>query len=171
MLIGTCRVQLLQEEQLLTPTGQLTAGEGGNELAARFACNFSRRYPDIAVADPLYRDLENLYRWMTVARLIIDSQAIERSGLSLRVLIERFPLRAYSMPLTLPGHSTVGNHDGKTDQMRYFIRLPTCGGIELPFEVGSVLSEAPKPRILADISERTLGSRPTPETAVWSLRE
>jgi hypothetical protein len=171
VLIGICRVRLMQEEQLLTATGQLTAGGAGNELAARFACNFSRRYPDIAVADPLYRDLENLYRWMTVARLIIDSQAVERSGLSLRVLIERFPLRSYSMPLTLPGHSTVGNHDWETKQMRYFIRFPTCGGVELPFDVGSVLPEAPKPRILADISERTLGSRPTPETAFWALRE
>jgi hypothetical protein len=171
VLIDRCSVQLLQEDQLLTEHGRLVRGAAKNDAASRFACNFSVRYPEIASSDPVYRDLENLYRWMTLARLIIDTNAVERSGFNLGVLIDRFPLHSYSMPRTLPGHSAVGNRDGETKRMRYLVRVPSCGGVELRFEPGSVLSEEGRPDFVAEIRHSTLRSRPMPETASWIISE
>jgi hypothetical protein len=159
-------VRLQTEAEFATETGLLKKDARTDKLSDEFACRFSSQFPKIADLHSTYRDLENLYRWMALARVMVDEEPIDSSRADLAVLTDKFKLSEFEVPETVPGRSAVGRHDSGS----YFIRIPSCGGVELQFRRGSV-SRRPEKIPLDDfVGNRILSSRPkSTRLAVWKV--
>ena len=66
-------VQLLCEEKLIGPDGQLRSGAPSNKASQRFALGFTQKYPALAARSPVYAQLRNLID-MAVAGAFIQKQ-------------------------------------------------------------------------------------------------
>ena len=72
--LTTCRVKLLTEEEFLTEHGGVAGMGRPSPSAAQFARDFSSHYDQIAAARPIYRELEGLFRFVAVGRLLRESR-------------------------------------------------------------------------------------------------
>jgi hypothetical protein len=160
VVLDRCDVRLLTERELMTRSGE-TAGTGTQEAhAARFACDVSRLYPELAAQDPVYARLQALYRWMALARLLIDRSAATEVQLDLTVLTDQYQLAPVSIPATVAGHFAVGSADVGDTAGTYILRLPSCGGVEMAFQKGIVQPSRRYAGIADDWGRQAVTARP-----------
>jgi hypothetical protein len=136
--LDRCDVGLLTEEELTTSSGAMTSAGKKNTLASNFACEVSKIFPDLASADATYLNLETLYRWMAVARVMIDNKTVERSGLNISVLLDKLPIDPANILPTVPGRFALGSEEIRNGNVINKLRLPSCGGVEMAFPEGKV---------------------------------
>jgi hypothetical protein len=165
-LLTRVDVELLTEVEFATESGQLKGTGKTNKLSEQFACEVSTHFPSIADRDPTYQDLWNLFRWMALVRIMIDEQAIEKSGVDFAVLLDRFAPAELSVPTTVPGRSAVGRRDGAG----YVFRVPSCGGVEIKFEKDGLARDNSYTEMREQIGDRVLAARPSDmASAVWRI--
>jgi hypothetical protein len=64
VLLETCQVRLLTEQQLATTEGKLFDVADKEPYAQAFAADFTKRYAEIAKAAPIYADLSGSSNWL-----------------------------------------------------------------------------------------------------------
>lgn len=135
IMLETANVVLLDEAEFLTREGEVVAAAEPNDLAREFSCAFSRNYRAIA-AEPehaVYADLQEIFRWAALARLMVDRDAFGAAGFRPRWLIEDYSVTPQSLPATLDGISEIRRWPEKDDpeygQSRVRLVLPSCGGV------------------------------------------
>ncbi len=104
--------------QLLT---EAMAGVTVDPVAQEFVENFSLLYPRVAEQRPIYADLENLFRFFTVAQVL---ESKNKAGL-LSYLTDSFPIPETVVPETVPGRPCVKTIDVTGGQLTF----ATCGGV------------------------------------------
>ena len=143
MVLKSCSVQLLTEEEYLTEHG--IAGKGRpNTLAKRFAMSFSKHYSEIAARRPIYTELEGLFRLAGIARIMRDESA-RSSGMD--YLLKSYKVEVVPVSrevLGLTSHREI-NEERETPQGRSTFRMimPSCGGVSMdvrPKRIGSPAS-------------------------------
>jgi len=186
-LIGECRVVLKTEQEHLAETGIAAAG-AVDQLAEGFARQYSARYREIAMKFPIYKQLEQLYRMMALAKLLNR----ERTLPSLQYLLNDFPVPEVPVERSLPGIPTATERryicggkqgrrnsanwfpgcskkqgsSGDVDDNRSMVRLldSSCGGVEIAIKV-----ENPRPRDLSVVRRQALAARPAPDALFWTF--
>ena len=132
--IEECAVALLTEEEYLT--GEGIAGRGRPEPRAQeFAEGFSAHYQEIAAKEPIYRELEGLFRFVALAKLI-RYQKLEGK---VSYLTERLPMPKAAVPRTLPGIARVVYAEGEREieggKEIMQLWMPSCGGVSMDVRV------------------------------------
>ena len=174
--IEECPVILRTEEQYLT-RGEV-AGQGRPDpMAQRFAESFSAHYREIAGAQPIYQQLEGLFRFVALARLL----QYQREQADLDYLMNRFPVPVVKVDRTLPGIALVNRietrrqvADGE-ETMRLW--LPTCGGVSMDLKVGPQNLKRVSPKKQAGRGAKPaptkkgaiLKARPAPDSLYWDI--
>ena len=174
--IEECPVILLTEEQHLTREG--IAGQGRPDpMAQRFADSFSAHYAEIAAAQPVYQQLEELFRLVALGRLL-QYQGVQAD---LDYLMNRFPVPEVKVDRTLPGIALVNRietrrqvADGE-ETMRLW--LPTCGGVSMDLKVGPQNLKRVPPKKQTGRGAKPastkkgaiLKKRPAPDSLYWDI--
>jgi hypothetical protein len=170
--LDQCDVALLTEQELATKEGNMVGAGGRDVMATRFACDVSSIFPNLAAADATYRKLDALYRWMSLARVIIDNNAVEKSRLDISLLTDTLQIDHAHVPKTVPGRFALGSAEIRNGNLIGKLRLPSCGGVEMAFPKGKVTRGRKDPARLDEWGKKTLAARPRNSklAASWPVR-
>lgn len=185
--IQACPVKLLTEEEHLTRTG--VAGKGRpHPMAQQFSEQFSVHYQEIAAQLPIYQELEALFRFVAIARLLRYQQA----RVDVAYLLDSLPVPKASVPRTLPGISHVGRARVERELPGAVeisdLVVPSCGGVDMDIRITprnfrratapgaaaktprSGAARAPA-RVKAAPASRSavLKARPSPDALTWEV--
>ncbi len=159
VFIEKCPVTLVTEEEYLSTKGDQIGGTGqADPMAQQFADSFSVHYAEIAKKEPIYLELEGLFRFVALAKIMKDKNVV----FSLDYFLERFPVPEKPVASTLPGISHVKDFEHRWDyQGGYQIAklwFPSCGGVGIEINVNP---ENFKQQRMHELRQAILQARPT----------
>lgn len=171
--ISNSEVILLTEEEHLTKRGEVVGTEKPNPLADEFAKNFSARYAEIAKIKPIYTELEALFRFVSLAKMMKYRNAASEAGLSLDYLLNQYPVKSTQVNRTLPGLSHVKEWQHKEklpDGYRITtLWLPSCGGVSADINIRESNIASDRTGSLCKTKEAVLKAKPAPESISWDF--
>ena len=119
----------------INKSGQYGGRGGTDSMAKEFTDGFSILYEKTAAERPIYLELENLFRFVALAKI---SEKKCGNQLDIDYLLEQFPLSKTLVEQTLPGRSAVKDFSHRQDfQAGYQITqlwLPSCGGVSIEIQ-------------------------------------
>lgn len=131
-MLRNCTVRLLTEEEFLTSHNQVAGTGRSSPHAAAFARGFTARYDAIAAARPIYRELEGLFRFAAIARLMKD--AGEKCA-GLDYLLKSHKVAVVPVSRAVNGLTSVRevSHTSETDRGTVTARMwfTSCGGVSM----------------------------------------
>lgn len=134
-ILAECPVILRTEEQALLPGGRLRDAGRADPLAQQFAEAVTRNFPQIAEQKPLYRELENLYRHVAIAKLIWETRGPPNLAEIVDQLVREVQIERPRTPRTLPGKVRVESAEAERAVAGGFIQARTwvfaCGGVSV----------------------------------------
>lgn len=166
-------VKLLTEEEFLTKKGDVAGTGRPNPLAQQFADSFSIRYAEIAEKKPIYVELEGLFRFVALARIMKHKDAISEAGLNLDYLLNECPIQNIHVSHTLPGISNIKEIEHRSETQGGYsvlhLWLPSCGGVSIDVAIKD--SDIIKDRSgkMSIIRDAVLGARRSNNSLVWDF--
>jgi hypothetical protein len=147
-VLDTCRIVLLTEEEFLSESNILRGCGRPNPLARQFADSFTANLPALVKNDPIFAQLDGLFRFVAIARIMADNNVVSGSGLGLSYLLDRYKLPKTYLARQLPGvvHVAEASVDREVEigTMTYNLTLPSCGGVSMDVKPKRVL----RPRVV-----------------------
>lgn len=172
-VIKESRVKLLTEEEFLTKEGDVAGSGKANPLAARFAHNLTTHYSEIAHKKPIYKELENLFRFVALAKLMKFKNAVSKAGMESDILLNRFTIKKTWVKPTLPGRSNVKDFKERTETANgyseYYFWLPSCGGVSIDISIKNRQIVRDMSGRLKELRRRILSSRPSLASLYWDV--
>ncbi|MBM3298956.1 MAG: DUF4384 domain-containing protein, partial [Deltaproteobacteria bacterium] len=162
-------VILLTEEEFLTKSGQIVGSGKPNHLAEKFTEAFSKSYPEIAKKKPIYSELESLFRFVALARVMNLKRAAEASGVQLDYLLSEYPVNAVPVSETLPGLSNVNELKHRKRNMEYYFCLKNCGGVSMDIPMNDKVFVPAKQEVSSAIAKDVISARPASDTFFWKV--
>jgi len=120
-------VQALTEEDLFNAAGQRRHTGRANPLAKKWADLMTEQYPALAVADPIFGELQNCMELAIVAALIIKERLPERSGHSFSMLLDSDEVQ----PVELAAPKEVASQVSVLKKGRNWV-ISASGGVAIP---------------------------------------
>lgn len=165
------------EVRLLTETDRRGMDSGEkvvDPLARRFAEEFTSMFDAAATQYPIYAELENLFRFVALAKVLKMRAADEKSGLDLSVLLDEFPVPPVFVERTLPGipsnrsfqHQTRRAVEGGTLVKTTQACIPTCGGVSMDIKTEHLSNSSTR---LSGAVATASSRRPTADAVFWEL--
>ncbi len=173
VFIASCPVMLLTEEEHLTRDGDVKGLGHAEPFAEEFTRSFSRLYAQISRRRPIYRELENLYRFVALAKIFKRRTPHKQVGLNLDYLLVQFPLPRVAVERTLSGRYHVkrfqhrqATADGTSTLMFW---LPSCGGVSIKIDAAEEdFSKDPNLKNLKDIIVK---QRTSSRQLIWDVNQ
>ncbi|TKJ36896.1 hypothetical protein CEE37_14365 [candidate division LCP-89 bacterium B3_LCP] len=132
-LIQSCPVTLLTEAAYIAASGQVTYTGSKDSAALEFTESFTRCYDQIAECLPIYRELENLFRWVALANMIEHKKSRREAGLDLDFLLNDFPVMETRVAERPEGQPAVKEFKYKREVPGGYEIVqfwsPSCGGV------------------------------------------
>ena len=170
LIIDRFDMMLRTEEEYLNTKGEMVGRGHPDPMAKKWAAMFTKRYGDIARIHPMYQDLENLGRFIALARTMNYQSAFQQAGLDIQWLLNKFTIQETHVDQTVPGHSSVKTLEHREDTATGYslatVTMPSCGGVGLGIKVGK------ENFIVASLQElklRVLATRPSNPTLLWDI--
>jgi hypothetical protein len=175
IIIMQSPVTLLTEAEYLGQ-GRKIAGTGlADPLAFEFTRSFTSRYAEVCLLRPVYKELENLFRFVALARIIKTKSAVTESGVDLGYFLDRFQVPSTPVSRQLAGRSHVRNFSHRKEMSGgYAIKqlwMPSCGGVGISIDVSDknfIMDSSGK---LGDLKSEVLTARPSSSALYWDFRE
>jgi hypothetical protein len=161
--IKTSEVILLTEEQFINKNNELADIGRKNPMAEDFAIAFSARYTEIKKAEPIYEELEGLFRFIALGKLMRHENAEVESGLSVDYLLYDFPVKETLVDITKPGIPLVKVFK-KTNNRQFYC---SCGGVTTDMKVDDTVVVLDKSGQLNRTRISVLRSRPSYDSQFW----
>ncbi len=164
-------VVLLTEEEYLGKKGKIVGKGHADQLAQEFVEDFTANYAELAKQRPIYTELENLFRFVALAKIMKYKDAVSDAGIDLDYLLESVQIHQTRVARQLPGRSNVKGFEHKQEFANGYrinrLWLPSCGGvgIEITFSQRNFLKDTSGR--LAELKAMVLKARPTPDALVW----
>jgi hypothetical protein len=172
IIIEKSPVVLLTEEEHLNRKGEITGKNRPDPLAHQFCEMFTSKYQEIAKENPIYTDLENLFHWVALAKILKFKSALAEANLDLSYLLDHYPIPQTKVSPQLPGRSNVKEFKHEKDLSRgrhqtVQFWLPTCGGVGMNLKVdqSNFIKETTTKIVL--MKTTIIKSRPSTETLFW----
>jgi hypothetical protein len=124
---------LLTEEEYLSQKGKVEGKGNPNPYAHKVTQAFTSNYTSIAEAaartrnNPIYLELENLYRWLALAQALKKESAFEAADLKINSLLNDFREEKTKVEHQLKGR--VNEFSMTNEQTRH--EFLSCGGVEM----------------------------------------
>lgn len=172
--IKRSQIILLTEEEHLAGKEKIVGKGHPNPLAQEFAENFTAKYAEIAKQRPIYHELESLFRFVALARIIKFRSLDTEAGLDLSYLLDHYPLPKTDVSRHLEGRSTVEEymHRRKQDGGHLITQLwlPSCGGVTMAIRITQDNFMKDTSNELSSLKTAVLKTRPSPDALAWNLR-
>ncbi|QFR33581.1 DUF1598 domain-containing protein [Ancylobacter sp. TS-1] len=155
--LETAQVILRDEDQ--RNTGQALVASGlTNPIARAFTCAWTERMEDVYRAEPIWRDMNNIFRHFAVARILEQRRVLERVRVDMRVLLDTYTPEPVKLPETLPGLGFVDRQSGQIWSI--------CGGVSLGFDRATL---GGREFVTPDAVRRVMAQRPAVGTLDWDV--
>jgi len=172
VLLDRADVTLLDEQEHVTRAGTIEASGKVNTLARAFTCAFTRRYSEIAALRPIYRELEGLFRWTALAKLMVERQAFAAAGMDAGGFAG-LAVAATPVPRMVPGQPRILEWDHVailgSHRQQIQLTLPSCGGVSIAYAVAGMTERADPARQTAHIYYTAIGTRPGLRARWWAM--
>lgn len=169
VILRSCKVKLLTEEEFLNEQGTVSGMGRPDPLAADFARAFSTQYDHIASQRPIYAELEALFRFVAIARLMKDNHADRAATDTFRYLLKSHRVGNVPVSREVKGLTNIRDIDEPVETPRGTQRLTmilsSCGGVSMsvrPKRIGP--PKASRPAIAKVHSNATSPTRPITTT-------
>jgi hypothetical protein len=166
-------VKLLTEEEFLTKGGAVAGTGRSNVLAQQFADRFTDKYKIIAEKRAIYKELEGLYRFVALARLMKHKDALSVTDDNLYYLMNQYALKTVPTDRTLPGVSNVKEFTHRSDTyngyITYNLWLPSCGGVSMDIDIKDSDIKKDNTNALLQLKENILKARPSADSVSWDF--
>ena len=173
VLIKKCQVKLLTEEEFLTKRGQVAGTGQANPFAQRFSENFTTKYSEIAEKRQIYAELEGLFRFVALAKVMKFQAAPLEADVNLGYLLNRYPIRRTYVNRTLPGLSHVKGFEHRHDFPGGYqiaqLSLPSCGGVSIDIRISKANFIRDKTGRLHELRQAVLKARPSSDVLYWDV--
>lgn len=127
VFVDRAQVVLNDEDQFLKDDALVTSGEI-DDISRAFTCAWTDRMEDVYKAEPIWRDMHNIFRHFAVARIMRDRDAFSQANFPGEFLLDRYVLPTVDVPGILPGLGRVEEYEqyrgGSTIRLAYQV----CGG-------------------------------------------
>jgi len=171
VMIETCKVKLLTEEEHLTSKGDISGTGRPNPVAQKFVNDFSSFYSEVAAQRPIYQELENLFRFVALAKAMKMKTPHEKVGLSLDYLLEQYPVSTQKVETFLQGRSNISRYKRQRESAQgsqvLQLWLPSCGGVSMDIELTPQQFERDNSNSLINLKENTINGNITHEQLFW----
>ena len=176
VLIKQCPVELLTEAMFLGASGGYTSGSGTTDpLARKFTEGFSVLYDKVAKNRPIYLELENLFRFTALAKIIKFKSTHTKAGTDLNFLLNDFPIKQNPVEKNLSGRSAVKEFQHRQEfQGGYQVLklwLPSCGGVSINIEAKPQHFIENTNGLLSNLKSKILNARPFRNALKWDVPE
>jgi hypothetical protein len=161
------QVVLRDEDQRLEAKGLAASGKI-NPTSRAFACAWTQRMEDIYRAEPIWRDMQNIYRHFAVARAIVNRKAFGRVGFPGDFLLDRYNVAQVSIPTTLPGLGHAHTYDVPVKSGTASYSGWVCGGVSIDFN--SSLPATPASVETQGLARRVIARRPERDAISWTVK-
>jgi hypothetical protein len=169
VVIDKCPVQLLTEEEYLSHSGKLQGTGLADPSADLFARNFSAEYENIAKKKPIYQELEGLFRFVALAK-IMEFKELE---IDLRYMLNEYPVAQTEVDPSLPGISHVKDFQHRQEYSGGYsiikLWLPSCGGVRIDIDISSKNFVKSTSTRLVQLRSAVIKFRPSSETLFWDF--
>jgi hypothetical protein len=169
IFLDRAQVILNDEDQAITH-GSLNASGRVDPITRAWACAWSERMEDVYNAEPIWRDMYNIFRHFSVARIMKDLNAIGQANFDAAFLLERYEVPNVPVPATLPG---LGRFDqylppnsptGWTTATNFI-----CGGVAVGFS--APIERNPIAYDTVRSTAEVVPSRPSTEQVSWTIND
>lgn len=171
--IQKSEVKLLTEEEYLTQKGEIAGTGRPDSLAGEFADGFSERYAEIAQKKSIYAELEGLFRFVALAKVLKYKDGPSEAGISLDYLLHQYPVGHTPVSRTLPGIAQIKDIQQKTEipggYRVAYLWLPSCGGVSIDIRISKEIFKADETGKLEKLREDVLKARPAPDALYWDF--
>ncbi|EAT58042.1 DUF1598 domain-containing protein [Chlorobium ferrooxidans] len=168
-------VTLLTEAEYIGQSGKILGAGQTDALAVEFTRSFTTRYAELAELRPIYKELENLFRFVALAKIMKIKSAVTESGVDLEYFLDRFQLPSTSVSRQLPGRSNVRNfsHRKKIKGGYSIMQLwmPSCGGVGMNIDVSDKNFVKDSSGKQAELRVEVLTARPSSNALSWDVRK
>lgn len=135
IILRSCSVKLLTEEEFLNSQGGVSGMGRPDPLAGAFARSFTECYDQIALQRPVYRQLQGLFAFVAIARLMKDDHAESISPGAFGYLLKGYKVPVAPVSRQVNGLTDIRqiNEVVNTTQGRQTITLiqSSCGGVSM----------------------------------------
>ena len=169
ILITKNDVALLTEQEHVSGSGHLSGTGRQDPYAEKFAGNFTRLYPAVAMKENRYWELGELFRLVTLATILKEC-GLERH---LQFLLEDYEVPAVAVEPTVDGVANMRTLEhtrdvkGGTETMTMW--FCSCGGVEIAPEPRAEAGDPRKRDWMTRAKRSMLAQRPLSAAAYWSL--
>jgi hypothetical protein len=173
-VVKQCPIMLSTEEEYLSKKGNVVGKGQSSPFALKFAKAFTEHYADIARKRPIYTELESLFRFVAVVKIIKFKDADKKAGLDLKYFLDRHSVSATPVSRELQGISNARQFNERKDYAGGYrtlqFWLPSCGGVEINITVQSVNFVRGVKGHLKLERAKVLQTRPSPDELFWDFR-
>lgn len=155
--LETAQVVLRDEDQ--RNTGQALVASGSTDPIARaFTCAWTERMEEVYGAEPIWRDMNNIFRHFAVARILEQRRVLERARFDTQLLLDTYTPEPVKLPETLPGLGFVDRQSGQMWSL--------CGGVSLGFDPTTL---GGREQVTPDAVRRVVAQRPAAGALDWNV--
>ena len=173
LLIEKVPVILLTEEEFLTQGGRVAGSGRPDSLAQRFTDIFTARFDQIAKVKSIYAELEGLFRFVALAKVMKFKKALSEARLAFDYLLRRYPIGYTLVSTSLPGISNVKQFQHKTEVTGgysiAYVWLPSCGGVSIDVMIREKNIAKDTIGRLEKLRRIVLSARPSPDATFWDF--
>jgi hypothetical protein len=160
---------VLKDEDQVYRNGVDVATGAVNAYARAFTCAWTERMEDTYRAEPIWRDMYNMFRNFALARIMYDLHAFQKAGLDSEFLLQGYEPPRVEVPDALPGLSRMELYvrRRKGGASTTYSRT-VCGGVS----VGCNKPIEKEPDTDGEIQRAglsVLGSRPAGTALAWNV--
>jgi hypothetical protein len=165
VFLDTAQVVLHDEDQRLKP-GALVASGNIDSISRSFTCAWTERMEDTYRAEPIWRDMHNIFRHFALARVMKDRKALTQVEFAGDYLLDKFDIPKVELPPSLPGTGRIIEYETKSGRTTTRHTSSTCGGVSVQFEKFDQTPDAGQTRASG---RSVIASRPAPTTIAWAV--
>lgn len=169
-------VVIRQQPRVAAVNGRSADGGPPDPIAARWACDLSRLYPQIAAQVPEsgFGGIARLLRVFAIAQLIIEHDAASKSGLDLGYFLDRHPVASLPLKREWPGLAHVERVEYRQQSGSRIsiavVEMPSCGGVEFRLDKSNLKGVDDRDGAARSLTERIIVSRPFAAAPTWLMR-
>jgi len=171
MTIERSLVVLLTEEEFQTKKGEIVGTGSPNPLAKMFVESFTTQFPVIANQRSIYKELENLFRFVALAKIMKLRSQQNEVKLDLSYFLEHFRVQKTLVSQQLPGRSNVKRFEHRKNfsggYQIYGLWLPSCGGVSININISPSNFSKDTTGNLSTLKATVLKARPSPGALFW----
>jgi hypothetical protein len=162
-----CSVKLLTEEMYWSEQ-KAECGTGHTDsVAEKFVELFSRKYRDISEVEPVYAQLETLFRLCILQKLLVEKNVYDAFGINMSFWLKNYSTRSFPVPDSLRTVYTYDERHERSTEYQWDMLVPMAGGVMIRPEIDKSDFRFDTTGMVDGLEKAVLIARPSLASLSW----